>query len=394
MSRFALISLVYILSLTGLTAPAWSDDAAQVAPADYSIASSWLCRPGRSGPEDACAINLDTTIVAADGTLTVEPYVAATNPAFDCFYVYPTVSYDPGGNSDMIAGVEETGVIKAQFARFGSVCRTFAPLYRQVTLTALRAGVTGESIPADRELGYNDVVAAWHHYLEQDNNGRGVVLIGHSQGSGVLQQLIRSEIDGKPIQSKIISALLTGSRVAVPEGKRVGGAFQHMPMCASSDEAGCIVTFASFRSDAPPPANTRFGQVSEEGMVAACSNPATLAGGSGALHAYMFSGPSNFSALSLAPPPWTTSGETISTPFVSLPGMLTSECKTNENGSYLAITVHSNPDDARVDDIVGDVISQGTILADWGLHLIDMDLAMGNLLEMVTAQHEAWAAAQ
>jgi hypothetical protein len=31
------------------------------------------------------------------------------------------------------------------------------------------------------------------------------VLIGHSQGSGVLTQLMRNEIDGKPVQSKLIS---------------------------------------------------------------------------------------------------------------------------------------------------------------------------------------------
>ena len=32
----------------------------------------------------------------------------------------------------------------------------------------------------------NDVVAAWRHYLDHDNRGRGVVLIGHSQGTGML----------------------------------------------------------------------------------------------------------------------------------------------------------------------------------------------------------------
>ena len=84
---------------------------------------------------------------------------------------------------------------------------------------------------ADRTLGYNDVLDAWNHYLKHDNNGRGVVLIGHSQGSGVLSQLIRNEIDGKPIQSRIISALLLGTNVAVPKGKDVGGAFKQLPLC-------------------------------------------------------------------------------------------------------------------------------------------------------------------
>ena len=146
---------------------------------DYSDGKAWLCRPGR---QDACAVDLSTTVVAADGKLTIEKWSVNPKAAIDCFYVYPTVSNDSTPNSDMNAGPEELAVIKAQFARFGSECRTFAPLYRQVTLTALRAGIAGKPMAVDRVLGYNDVVDAWKYYLEHDNQGRGVVLIGHSQG--------------------------------------------------------------------------------------------------------------------------------------------------------------------------------------------------------------------
>lgn len=84
---------------------------------DYSKSESWLCRPGR---QDACAIDLSTTIVAANGKLTPERWAANQQAPIDCFYVYPTVSNDPTGNSDMVAGPEELSVIRAQFARFAS----------------------------------------------------------------------------------------------------------------------------------------------------------------------------------------------------------------------------------------------------------------------------------
>ena len=114
----------------------------------------------------------------------------------------------------------EKRVVNAQFARFAAKCRLFAPMYRQVTLTALRAMIAGKPIPLDRELGYNDVVAAWNYYLAHDNKGRGFVLVGHSQGSGVLTQLIKNEIDGKPVQAQLISAILMGTSLPVPTGRR------------------------------------------------------------------------------------------------------------------------------------------------------------------------------
>ena len=356
---------------------------------DYSKAESWLCRPGR---QDACAIDLTTTIIAASGKLTTEKWAANPKAPIDCFYVYPTVSNDTTGNSDMVAGPEELSVIRAQFARFGSQCRVYAPLYRQVTLTALRAFMASRPSTADRVLPYNDVLDAWNYYLEHDNNGRGVVLIGHSQGSFVLTDLIKKEIDGKPVQSRIISALLLGTSLPVPRGKDVGGAFQHLPLCHSATQTGCVITYASFRANAPPPANSRFGKVTGENMVSGCTNPAALAGGSGELHAYLGARGSGVVAAELVQKSWVTPSQPINTPFVSVPGLLTAECVSNEKGSYLAITVHGDPSDPRTDEITGDVVANGQVLADWGLHLIDVNLAIGNLVDIVHQQSKVYLA--
>jgi hypothetical protein len=295
----------------------------------------------------------------------------------------------------MNAGPEEHSVIRQQLARFASQCKTYAPLYRQFTLTALRSvmrsAMSGKPSTLDRTLGYNDVAAAWRYYLEHDNKGRGVVLIGHSQGSGVLIELIKNEIDGKPVQSRIISALLLGTNVPVPKGKDVGGAFQHMPLCRSATQLGCVISYVSFRDDMPPPPNSRFGRVSTEGMQAACVNPAALNGGSGELHAYLSNGRSGVSSSSALPKPWVTPEKKIETPFVSVPGLLTGECVVNDSGSYLAIKTHGDPGDPRTDEIVGDVISNGQVLKDWGLHLIDANVAMGNLVAIVAQQAKAYA---
>ena len=354
---------------------------------DYGKAETWLCQPGH---KDACAVDLNTTVIAASGKLTRETWAADPKAPIDCFYVYPTVSLDTTPNSDMTAGPEELSVVRVQAARFGSQCRVFAPLYRQITLSALRSVLAGRPVTIDRALAYNDVLDAWNYYLEHENKGRGVVLIGHSQGSFVLTELIKNEIDGKPAQSRIVSALLLGTNLPVPRGKDVGGAFKSMPLCHSASQTGCVVTYASFRSNAPPPANSRFGKVAGEGMASACTNPAALAGGSGELHAYLSTRGGSVVSSEATQKAWVTPPQQIDTPFVSVPGMLSSECVSNDKVSYLAITVHGDAADPRADDITGDVVANGQALPDWGLHLIDVNVAMGNLIDIVAQQSKAY----
>ena len=97
----------------------------QAAAPDYAKDSAWLCLPGRS---DTCSTPLATTALNANGYGSNGPSIVAKDPPIDCFYVYPTVSNDQGMNSDLIAGREERLAAEAQFARFASVCRPFAPV--------------------------------------------------------------------------------------------------------------------------------------------------------------------------------------------------------------------------------------------------------------------------
>lgn len=363
---------------------------AATAPNDYSKASNWLCRPG-AGSAGACDIDLATTVIAADGTLKKEPFTAASNPPIDCFYVYPTISTDPGIYSDMTPDAAEMNVVAQQFARFRQVCRVFAPSYRQITLAGLRRAMSGGLGSLSSGPQYTDVRDAWRYYLEHDNQGRGVVLVGHSQGSFILSALIANEIDGKADQKRLVSAILMGVTVEVPKGKDVGGSFKSVRLCHAAGDTGCLITFSTYRSTVPPPANALFGHVTTDGMAAACSNPAALAGGSGVLHAYLDArGRTITTPMPLKP--WVSPGSVIDTPWVSVPGLLTAECKTNENATYLDVTVHGNPADPRVDDIIGDLGAGQQVLANWGLHLVDVNLAMGNLLEIVSAQGRAFGA--
>ena len=360
---------------------------------DYAKPETWLCRPDKAAG-NACNVDLTTTVVKADGSETTEPFKADPKAPIDCFYVYPTVSNDPGVVSDMNPGPEELNVVKVQFARLGAKCRLYAPLYRQFTLTALRAGQSGKPMPgstdpATRQTGYNDVVDAWNYYLAHDNKGRGVVLVGHSQGSGVLTQVIAKEIDGKPVEKKVISAILMGTRLPIEKGKDTG-LFKDFPLCKSASQTQCVIAYASFRDTVPPPANSLFGKAPGENEIAACANPAALGGGKGTFHAYLSNGAQIVN--SGAQVTWVKGKPNPPTPFVSTPGLLSGECVQKNGFSYLEVHVNAVPVDPRTDDISGDVVQAGKVNPAWGLHLIDANLAMGNLVDIVGAEGKAWLA--
>lgn len=377
---------------TGAAAPAAtasgaaSESAAPAGPADvdYAVPSHWLCRPDNNA---ACEVDIATTVVQADGTTAPEPFAAAAAPPIDCFYVYPTVSLDPTPNSDLVPGAEEQSVVRRQLARFASQCRLFAPMYRQVTLTALRTSLTGGDSMADATLGYQDVLAAFRYYMEHDNAGRGVVLIGHSQGSRVLMQLIHDELDRPALDPRFVGGLVIGMNVTVPMGQLVGGSFQHVPLCTSAEQLGCIVAYASFRANQPPPEGSLFGFAEDPTQMVACTNPAALGGGKGELQAYLSADGAGASSMPMGE--WVTGGAPVATPFVSVPGLLSAECVASGGASYLAITINGVPADPRTDDIVADVYTNGVVQANWGLHLVDINLAQGNLVQIVAAKAQA-----
>ncbi|CAN5177440.1 DUF3089 domain-containing protein [soil metagenome] len=343
---------------------------AQDAPGiDYSQDSTWLCRPGA---EARCTADLDALIVRADGSRVPEPFRLADNAPIDCFYVYPTASREPSNYSDMAASPELIRAVRNQAGRLASRCRLFAPIYRQLTLAGLNQALSGKL--ADRGDGpYLDVLAAWRSYLERDNQGRGVVLVGHSQGTALLQRLIAEEIDGKPVQSRLVSAFLAGDRsLPVPRAAVKGGVFKQIPLCQSAAQTGCVYAFGSYPASDLGTVH-HFGHDPGKGLVPACVNPAAPAGGKGALEAYL-------------PRPAFAPGN--DPPWVKLVGQLSAECTQVGADNVLAISL----EDTVFSGLLKAMLDRGSSRTGWGLHPLDLNLAMGSMLDLLDAQIRSWSA--
>jgi hypothetical protein len=343
----------------------------------------WLCRPGMA--DNPCEGGLDATVIDASGKQSVEQFQPAKDPKIDCFYIYPTLSQAKSINAPLSAEPAAVAVARTQAARFASVCRLFVPVYRQLTLNALVNGTYGNA--KAQALANTDIDSAWHDYLDHDNNERGVVLIGHSQGAGQVSRLIRSEIDNNPVErSRIVSVLAIGGNVLVPQGKDVGGSFAHIPACHTATQSGCVVAYSSFNQ--PPPKNSLFARVtsgdnlnagvSTAGMQVLCVNPAALAGGVGALQPYeptrTIGSHLPFTQIAQLPP--------FTTGFVTFGG-LQAQCREGDGASWLQV-------DATTKSVYDAGATKQVLGPTWGLHLLDISNAEGNLVSLVSAEAAAW----
>ena len=348
--------------------------------AQQSQRTVWLCRPGQAS--DPCLAGLSTTIVERNGSTRAVPASPAKRPQVDCFYVYPTVSSQPTVNANLSIGLQETAVAVTQASRFSQVCRVFAPVYRQITLGALDH--PNRITLADARVAYQSVLSAFRDYLAHDNHGRGIVFIGHSQGATILIRLLQQEVDrNAALRRRLVSALLIGGNVAVPRGRTVGGDFMHIPACTSSTETGCVVAYSSFASK--PPANSQFGRTTSDAGVPLlaprknspslqimCVNPAAPSGGTAPLDPYL----PTFALRVLAP-----SAPAVATPWVSFPDAYTGRCTTEGNATWLQVTRRpgaAGPELGRAEQ------------PEIGLHVLDVNLALGNLVDLVRAQAAAY----
>jgi hypothetical protein len=300
--------------------------------------------------------------------------------------VYPTVSTEPTANANLVVQSAETDVAIDQASQFSQVCSVWAPMYRQETESTITAALSGGS-DAEQTLetatvAYDSLLSAWQDFIAHDDDGRPIILIGHSQGAAILIHLIATQIDDSAsLRHRLVVAILAGGNLQVPTGKTVGATFTRVPLCTSPSQTGCAIAYSSFPST--PPAASLFGrpgqgvslqsgQLTTRGQQVACVNPAALGGGTGDLLPY-------FVTL-------TQSGLTsaVRTPWITYPGLYSARCESRDGATWLQVSDIAGHHDRRP------VVSE-TLGPDWGYHADDINLPLGNLVRDVAGEERGWA---
>jgi hypothetical protein len=382
--RRALIALLTVASFASLSAVAGA-----------ASTPVWLCRPGAS--PDPCVTNLSAERFSAAGqSLGIDHLKVDPKARFDCFYVYPTVSAEPGPVSDksIAAQPELDSIVLNQAAEYSQDCNVYAPVYRQITIAALNGAATGPVTAADAADAYADVSNAFAYYLKHYNRDRGFVLMGHSQGSFMLRQLITKVVDpSAKLRKQLISAVQPGGNVVVGTGPTgTGGDFKNVAVCHSNTQVGCVVGWSTF--DQPVPADTMFGKLgtaspTQPGTGAKpatkilCSNPAALGGGSGLLTGLFSTKPFAPGLLASAIGLLGDTLPTTSQPFVETVDGYRAQCSTANGADVLQVTAQgTNP------------VIKPSPTPEWGLHLVDVGLGWDTMVKVVASEGKAWLAAQ
>jgi len=355
--------------------------------ATYRNPEVWLCLPDTV---DVCDADRRATAIYPNGTTQVIVAKKIANPAVDCFYVYPTASHDMAPNSDLVPNPEdEMATAWAQVSRYSEVCNVYAPMYRQRPVPAVSGLI---DVPKDDfiggpgttgfEIAYSDVLDAFRHYISSSDKERGFLLIGHSQGTAMLTELIRREVDrSSMLRERFVSAHLLGG-AHIDAG---GNEFKAISTCKSPEEVGCIIAYNTFYEDAPPNPDSWFGRTWHhpsweidswedlhwEEVVSGpslCVNPRTFTSEKAQLMPYFTVTQDIEKAF------------TVTTPWVTYPGLVVGECINDGTFGYLSIEILANPKDPRAAHVDNGFDPES------GLHGFDINIALGDLIAAAKTQ--------
>jgi len=199
---------------------------------DYSNLNYWAAHPWKWDPSDSVPEPLRNEI--KDSTA-------------DVFFLHPTTYTSKKKTKGQNAAIDDAYLnaktdyssLLYQASVFNNQCRVFAPRYRQAHIKTFFEK-DDQKKAAAFDLAYEDLKNAFDQYLETWNNGRPIIIAGHSQGSLLAERLLKDYFENKPLKNQLVVAYIIGW--PVPKDYFTG-----LKMCEDSLQSGCICSWRTLR---------------------------------------------------------------------------------------------------------------------------------------------------
>ncbi|MEO8148194.1 MAG: DUF3089 domain-containing protein [Bacteroidia bacterium] len=256
MRKFLLLLLLSSSSFAQTAEKVFDEKTTPPAP-DYNNPFNWAALPDKKDFADM----VPTECAIKDAQATA---------GADVFFIYPTIFTRKPTNAyywnadvnDSILNKEiDESTIRYQATIFNAAGRVYIPRYRQAHI---RSYFTKDKLSAQKafEVAYTDVRKAFQYYLDHYNNGRPIIIAGHSQGTKHAVRLLTEFFDSSPLREKLVAAYLIGGDVRVTN-------YEMLRPCSDSTATGCYVSWRTYSTDYKPHKYS----ANDEPLV--CTNPLT-----------------------------------------------------------------------------------------------------------------------
>lgn len=165
---------------------------------------------------------------------------SAAGPA-DIFFVHPTTysgrTWNAPTDAPRAARLLKEAMIPNYAGPFQRLGRVFVPHYRQASLyTTL---TLREDAREARAFAYQDVRAAFDHYLSSLDQGRPLIIAGVDQGAVLADRLAREAAEDPAIKARLAAVYLIDA--AIPADAHTSAAL--LPACVSRTQTGCVAAY-------------------------------------------------------------------------------------------------------------------------------------------------------
>ena len=158
----------------------------------------------------------------------------------DLFLICPTV--DTNDEFNMSLKDEQTketfvGALNMERGIYEESARMYAPFYRQAAMKVY--ALEEDEREPYLSLAYEDVSAAFSWYLENENQGRPIILAGFSQGADMCYRLLEEHFGDAALREQLVAVYAIGW----PCTEEMARAYPQIRPAAAADDVGVVVSF-------------------------------------------------------------------------------------------------------------------------------------------------------
>lgn len=158
----------------------------------------------------------------------------------DVFFIAPTVDTKDEAQMDINDEVNRerfVGALEMERGILDENARLYAPYYSQLSLRSYDLPIDEREVLLQK--AYADVSEAFEYYLENENNGRPIILFSFSQGADMCYRIMKEYFSDDKLSSQLVATYAIGWGMSDEDTAE----YPYMRFAQGENDTGVIVSF-------------------------------------------------------------------------------------------------------------------------------------------------------